>query len=36
MDDLLTVGTWILTSIGGLYALFGAVDLLRPLSRDRP
>lgn len=36
MDDLLTLGTWVLTSIGGLYALLGTVDLLRPLSRDKP
>ena len=36
MNEFLTVGTWILTSIGALYVTIGAVDLFRPLSKRRP
>lgn len=36
MNEFLTIGTWILTGIGSLYAITGVVDLLRPLSKNRP
>ena len=36
MNEILTIGTWVLTGIGSLYAVLGAVDLFRPLSKNRP
>ena len=36
MNEILGVATWMLTGIGVLYAVIGAVDLFRPFSQDRP
>lgn len=36
MNEILGIGTWILTGIGALYVTVGAVDLFRPMSKQRP
>jgi hypothetical protein len=36
MNEILVMGSWVLTGIGVLYAIVGAVDLFRPLSNNRP
>jgi hypothetical protein len=36
MNDALQIGTWVLTAIGLLYGFLGLVDLVRPMSKNRP
>lgn len=36
MNELLTIGTWLLTGIGTLFVTLGLVDLVRPLPKHRP
>ena len=36
MNELLGIGTLILTGIGSLFVALGAVDLFRPMPKHRP
>ena len=36
MNQLLEIGTCVLTGIGAIFVTFGLVDLIRPMPKQRP